>query len=76
MLEGKELEYKIGDFGSASLDLSDKGIVELSVGVKIDLVAEIEKLAAKTATPIDDSIAAFLKKLVGKADAPELPPAA
>lgn len=62
MLEGKEFEHKIGDFGSASVDVKDDGTVEVAVALKVDLLAELEKLAAKTAWPIDDTAVAALKK--------------
>lgn len=66
MFEGKELEYKIGDYGSASADIDGKGVVEIAVAVRIDLIAEVEKLAAKTATPIDNQVIAWLKLLMGR----------
>lgn len=69
MLEGKEVEGKIGaegQYGSYEVDVNDKGEVVAKVEVKIDLLAEIEKLAAKTATPIDDAAIAWIKKLLGK----------
>lgn len=66
ILEGKELEGKIGDVGAYSVDLTDKGIVEVSVGVKVDLVAELEKLALKTDNSIDDKIVAMVKSALGR----------
>lgn len=66
VLDGKELEGKIGSVGQYSADLNEKGELEVSVGVKIDLIAEIEKLAAKSETKIDDAVLGFLKKLVGR----------
>jgi hypothetical protein len=67
MFEGKELEGKIGDVGAYSVDLTSKGEVEIMVGVKIDLVAEAKKLAAKTSTPLDDKAIAWLEILMGRA---------
>lgn len=64
MFEGKELEGKIGSVGSYSADVNGQGVIELSVGVKIDLIAELEKLALKTQTPIDDQAIAWVKKLL------------
>lgn len=64
MLEGKEFEHKIGEYGSASVDLTDNGEVEIAIAVKINLVEEAKKLAAKTATPIDDQAIAWLEKLM------------
>lgn len=66
MFEGKELEGKIGDVGGYSVDLTEKGELEVSVMVKVDLVAEAKKLAAKTGTPIDDQAIAWLEKLMGR----------
>lgn len=66
MLEGKELEGNIGSIGSYSADLDAQGNLEVMVGVKIDLIAECEKLAAKTDTTLDDSFVAVLKKLTGR----------
>lgn len=66
MLEGKELETKIGEFGAVSFDITDKGMLKISAEIQIDLVAEAKKLAAKTATPIDDAAIAWLEKISGK----------
>lgn len=65
MLEGKELEKKIGEWGSVSVDVTPKLEVIVEMGVKIDLIAEAKKLAAKTNTPIDDQAIAWLEKLTG-----------
>jgi len=60
MLEGKELVYKLGDKGEASLDIDDKGFVELKIDggkldvdgaeagsfIKADLLVLVEKAAA------------------------------
>lgn len=69
MFEGKEIDGKIGDVGHYFVDVSDKGEVEIGVSVKINLVAEAKKLAAKTATPIDDQAIAWLEKLMGATSA-------
>ena len=66
MLDGKELEVAIGEYGSASVDVTDKGVVELAVSVKVDLLAELKKLAAKTSTPIDDAAIAWVEGMLGK----------
>jgi hypothetical protein len=66
MLEGQELAGNIGSIGKYAVDIQPDGHLELSVGVKIDLLHEIEKLAAKTGTQIDDNVVAFLKKLMGR----------
>lgn len=66
MLEGKEVEAKLGEFGTAFVDVNDKGVVEIGLSAKIDLLAELHKLAAKTATTLDDSFLNTLDKLLGK----------
>ncbi|HEY8272160.1 MAG TPA: hypothetical protein VIG33_14820 [Pseudobdellovibrionaceae bacterium] len=66
MLEGKEAEGSFGGFGGYSVDITDKGLLEIGVSVRIDLVAEAKKLAEKTATPIDDTAIAWLEKLMSK----------
>ncbi len=65
MLEGKEVEGKIGEYGGYSLDLNSKGELELALNLKINLVAEAKKLAEKTKTPLDDHAIAWLEKLQG-----------
>jgi len=67
MLEGKELEKKIGEYGTVSLDVTSELKVRLEVGLEVDLVAEIKKLAAKTSTPIDDAAVAWIEKIVSAA---------
>lgn len=67
MLEGKEVEIPIGSIGKASVDLNDKGELEVAVSAKVDIVAELEKLALKTETKLDDAFIATLKKLTGRA---------
>lgn len=66
MLEGKEVEVKIGNYGAASVDVDAKGFVEVAVGIKVDLLAELEKLAAKTKTTLDDKFIATVKMLMGR----------
>lgn len=63
-LEGKEFETKIGDFGSASVDVKPDLKVAVSLSVEIDLVAEVKKLAEKTKTPIDNNVIEWIEKLV------------
>lgn len=64
MLEGKELEVKLGEVGSASVDVTPDLKVVVSVEAKIDLIAEIKKLAEKTATPLDDKAIEYVEKLL------------
>lgn len=62
----QKAEGKIGSVGTWSEEVTDKGTVKLQVGVEIDLIAELEKLAAKTATPIDDAVIAWVKGALAK----------
>jgi len=64
-LEGKELEGSIGKIGTYSVDLTPKGVVEVSVGVKIDILAELKKLAKRSDNKIDDAAVAIIEKLLG-----------
>ena len=66
MLEGKEVDIAIGSIGHASVDLDDKGNVEVAVSAKVDLIAFCEEQAKKTGTQLDDAFVATLKKLVGR----------
>lgn len=66
MLEGKEVDVKIGEYGNASVDFNDKGEVEIAVSIKVDLVEEAKKLAAKTGTPVDDKAIEWLAQLMGR----------
>lgn len=63
-LEGKEFETKIGEYGSASVDVKPDLKVAIGLQVEIDLIAEVKKLADKTKTPIDNSVIEWLEKLV------------
>lgn len=64
LLEGTEVETKIGNVGRAAVDVTPDLKVKLSVSVEFDLVAEAKKLAAKTGTPIDDAAISWLESLV------------
>jgi hypothetical protein len=76
MFEGKEVQGTIGSVGQYSVDLTAQGELEVMVGLKINLVDEAKKLAAKTATPIDDTAIAWLEKLMAlAAPAPAVVPA-
>lgn len=66
MLDGKELQGAIGNYGSYSVDVNDKGLVELGVAVKFDIIAELEKLALKSDNSIDDKMVAMIKSALGR----------
>lgn len=80
MLEGKEVEGKIGDVATYSVDVDKTGKVALVLsaskdldGVKIksensievELFTLLEKVAAKTETKWDDTVVAQLKAILG-----------
>jgi hypothetical protein len=64
MLEGKEIQGNLGAYGEYSADLDSKGTITVAVGLKLDLVAELKKLAAKTDTPVDDAAIAWVEKVL------------
>jgi hypothetical protein len=64
MLEGPEFEQKIGEVGAVIVDVTPELKLSISAKVEVDLIGEIKKLAAKTATPIDDAAIAWIEKLV------------
>jgi hypothetical protein len=64
MFEGKELEKSFGDVATVSVDVTPDLHLEVSATVRVDLIGEAKKLAAKTGTPIDDVAIAWLEKLV------------
>ncbi len=66
MLDGKEVDGKIGEYGSYFVDADDKGVVEVGVSAKFDVVAELEKLALKSDNKIDDKIVALVKAALGR----------
>jgi len=80
MLEGNEIEGKIGEVGNYSLDIDDRGNVKFSAVVandfgyaKVSSVNSIEsnifniaeEIAKKTSIVWDDTAIAALKKLLG-----------
>lgn len=65
-LEGKELEGKIGNVGTYFVDADDKGNIEIGVSVKVDLIAELQKLAEKSGKAWLKAGADGLAKLLGR----------
>jgi len=80
ILEGKEVEGKIGDVGSYSIDATKEGkvLIALSVekdfggalvksvnSVEADLFSILEKVVAKTEAKWDDAVVAQLKAILG-----------
>lgn len=67
LLEGNEVEKKIGDYGAVILDVTPDLKVKLQVEANIDLIAELDKLFAKTSTPIDENVFSVVKQLLAAA---------
>jgi hypothetical protein len=80
ILEGKEVEVKLGEVGSISVDVEKTGIVKVEIvaekeieGVKaktsntveVSLFVLLEKVAAKTEAKWDDAVVAQLKAILG-----------
>ena len=65
-MEIQKIEGKIGSVGTYSESVSEMGVVKLMIGVEIDLVSELKKLAEKTATPIDDMVIAWVESALAK----------
>lgn len=82
MLEGKEVEGKIGDGGDYSIDVDAKGFITAEAGyekkiidgvevstknhVRIDIVVALEMLAKKTDSQVDDKLVAIIKGALGR----------
>lgn len=77
MLEGNEVEKKIGKGGLAIVDVSASGIaraeanwaeggVKAAAIIEIDVVPILEMLAAKTDNKIDDAMVAMIKGALGR----------
>lgn len=70
MFEGTELEKKLGDYGTASVDVTPELKVKVALSVEIDLIAEAKKLADKTKTPYDNTALEWLEKITRAAQTP------
>ena len=66
MFDGKEVEGKIGEVGEYFVDVDSHGVVQIGMTIKVDLIAEAKKLAAKTGTPLDDQALAWLALIMGR----------
>lgn len=80
MLEGKEVDVKIGDVGSVSVDVSKEGMVKVELiaakeleGIKlqtsssaeVSLFVILEKQCAKNSVTWDEALIAQLKVILG-----------
>lgn len=66
MLEGKEVQGKIGEYGEYAVDIDDKGIVTASVSLKADLILELNKLVQKSNVELLKTGMEMLMKALGK----------
>lgn len=65
LLDGKEIQGLLpNDLGAYSVDLDNKGMVVAEVQVKVSLIEQLKKLAAKTNTPVDDAAIAWVEKML------------
>ena len=64
MLEGTEFKKEIGQVGEVTVDVTPELVLEVKAGVKVDLLAELKKLADKTQTPYDNMALEWIEKLL------------
>jgi hypothetical protein len=48
ILEGKELEGKIGEYGAYSVDINEKLVLQADIRLTVDVLKEIEKAVQKS----------------------------
>ena len=70
MLEGKELDKKLGEYGSVFVDVNDKLVVEVGVAAKVDLYGELKKVADKSGNKIFIGLVGLIGGFIGKDEAP------
>lgn len=78
MLEGKEIEGKMGNVGQYSLDVDDKGIMRVELGAQpmdgvqagafaqVDIIIALKQLAARTSNGVDDAMVSTIAKALGR----------
>lgn len=82
MLEGKEIEGKIGDKGSYSVDVDGYGLVRAEAAYQMDglrggafmemhIIELLKMLALKTENTLDDKAIAIIESLLPKRPGPE-----
>ena len=65
----KKKEAQLGEYGVASVALDSEAKVKIEVKAEVDLIKELEKLAAQTGTKVDDQVVAYIKGLIQAANA-------
>lgn len=55
MLEGKEIEVKVGEYGTASVDVTPDFYLDAAVVIRIDIIKELRRLAEKTGIKLAES---------------------
>ncbi len=77
MLEGNEIEKSVGSGGKAVVDVSGQGIVTAKIewqegtvkagmSIEWDMIAELQKLVARTDNKIDDQLLGMIKLALGR----------
>ena len=64
MLEDTEFKKEMGQVGEVTVDVTPELVLEVKAGVKVDLLAELKKLADKTQTPYDNMAFEWIEKLL------------
>lgn len=64
LFAGNEFEKKIGDYGSIIVDVTPDAKIKIAVVLELDVIAELDKVAAKTSTQIDNNILSLLKTVL------------
>ena len=62
-------EAALGEYGVASVALDSEAKVKIKVEAEVDLIKELEKLAAQSNTKVDDQVVAYIKGLIQAANA-------
>lgn len=62
-------EAALGEYGNAQIVLMSDAKVKVSVQAEVDILLELEKLAAKSETKLDDNVVLYIKNLVAMANA-------
>ncbi len=74
MLEGKEVDGKIGELGGYFVDVSDNGDLEIGVSIKVNLFDELDKLAEKKDLGWLKKGVDFLRTMTGNSADEDEPP--